>query len=314
MSDQTNAGDGSEATSGADPVEPTSAAAPTTAATAAATSSSWPTGAKTTAGILAVIAVAAIISAIVGFSRASSSEDDADALATDLDAATARADAAEQERDALAAEATEAESAVDALTAERDDLSAARDEALAANDQLTSDLADATERAETAETQLEAIGGVLPVSIDSSLIPEEGDQAEARADLVGTYSITYAEAYCDGFPTCGTVPTVDEARIYETSDGFLRVEVPGILDAGLFALDGSLYGITDSFTALPQCGGVDQRARVTITLYARGITIDEDGSRAVDTINADVTIDTPSGEPGCPSGLVFYASTFTPVG
>lgn len=299
---------------------PASASTPATesssaAGAAVAEASSWPTSAKTATVILALVAVLGVIGAIVGFSQASSSDDDKSSLEAEVDAAEERAASAEQARDDSAAE-------VEAVATERDD-------ALAESEKLAGDLAAETERADAAEAtiadaeaqieearaaadearaEIEEGGGLFPFSIDSSLIPD---------DLPGNYSITFAEAYCDGFPTCGTLPTQNQARIYFTDEQFLRVEVPGILDAGLFALDGSLYGITDSFTALPQCDGADQRARVTVTLYARGITLDvseETVARAVDSLNASVTIDAPRTSDTCPSGLVFYASAFTPTG
>ena len=318
-----NGHDDTETANGHDDTEGTAesaipaAMAPPVAAVAdsAAAASGWPKGAKTTAAVLAIIAVLGVIGAIVGFSQASSSDDDKSAAEQDVDAANVRADAAEQERDSIAEQASGAQADIDSLNGELG-------EAAAANDQLSTDLSAATERAETAETQIadaeariaeaqaqiEEAGGLLPVGIDSSLIPE---------DLPGNYAITFAEPYCDGFPTCGVLPTQNQARIYSTPEGFLRVEVPGILDAGLFALEGSLYGITDSFTALPQCDGVDQRARVTVTLFARGITIDApegEVTRTVDTLNASITIDAPRLSDACPSGLVFYASSFAPTG
>jgi len=99
-----------------------------------------------------------------------------------------------------------------------------------------------------------------------------------------------------------------------TPEQFLRIGVDGILDAGLFALDGSLYGITDSLTALPQCNGVQRRARITITLYAGSISVLEDGTRVVNDLNASLTVDAPAEGPDCPAGLAFYAASVVPTG
>ena len=300
MTDQPAAPTPPEPASGAPNAEELPAPATPAAVSSHAADGSWPSSAKTLTVLLAIGVVAAIVAAIAGFSQASSADDDKAVLEADRGAAIAQADAAEQERDDLAAEVAELGSSIDTLTAERDD-------AVDAQDQLTNDLAAETERADAAEAvleQLQVIAGQFPISLDSSLIPE---------DMPGSYEITYQEAYCDGFSTCGTLPTVSEATVYTTSEGFLRVEVDGILDAGLFALDGSLYGITDSLTALPACGGADTRARVTITMYAGAISVADDGTRTVNDVNASITIDAPSNGPDCPSGLVFYASSFTPV-
>ena len=170
------------------------------------------------------------------------------------------------------------------------------------------EVVDLTERAETAEAriaEIEQIAGQFPISLDSSLIPE---------DIRGRYRITFQEAYCDGFANCGTPPAEAPAEIYFTDERFLRIRIDGILDAGLFALDGSLYGITDSFTALAPCGETQRRARITVTMYAGIISVQADGTRSVNDINASITVDAPAEGPGCPSGLVFFASSMLPAG
>ena len=260
-------------------------------------------GAKTA---LRLVAVLGVIGTIVGCSG--SSDDDIAALEADVAAARAEVATVEGERDTLAGEletATEqAEQAESAAAEVIDEL----DAAAAKNEELAAEVAAETERANTAEAALAELGDIadgFPLILDASLIPE---------NLPGTYNISFAEAYCDGFATCGSVPTATQATVTTTPEGFLRIAVPGILDAGLFALEGSLYAITDSFTALPQCNGADQRARVTLTLYADDATITEDFTRQVDSIGASITIDTPYEGPDCPNGLVFYASSFTPAG
>lgn len=225
------------------------------------------------------------------------------------DAALAQVATVESERNALADELEVAQTQADdteaQIAAVVDEIRAQLDELTGANEELENSVAAEVERADGAEETLTLISETFPVSIDASLIPE---------DLPGTYTITFAEAYCDGFPTCGTLPCATRATISTTPKGFLRIAVPGILDAGLFALEGSWYAITDSFTALPQCNGADQRARVTLTMYADDVTITQEGTRRVDSIGSSITIDTPSAGESYPSGLVFYASSFVPVG
>lgn len=253
----------------------------------------------------------AVASMLVAVTACSGDDDDdaADAPSTEeLDAAVERAEAAEAEAAELADElATVTETADEAtaeLAAAQEDVTAAQDELALAQVQLEA----TTQRAETAEArvaEIEEVAGQFPISLDSSLIPD---------DMPGRYNITFQEAYCDGFATCGTVPGPTTAEIYFTSEQFLRIGVTGILDAGLFALDGSLYGITDSFTALAPCNGQDRRARITVTLYAGEISVLDDGTRVVNDVNASITIDAPDGGPDCPSGLVFYASSLIPAG
>jgi len=253
------------------------------------------------------IAVLGLIGTIVGCSG--SNDDDIAAVEAERDAALAQVATVESERDALADDLAAAQTQADDTQAQIDaaveEITAQVDELKAAKEELEKTVAVEVERADGAEETLTLISETFPVSLDASLIPD---------DLPGTYNITFAEAYCDGFPTCGTLPGATQATISRTPEGFLRIAVPGILDAGLFALEGSLYAITDSFTALPQCNGADQRARVTFTMYADDVTITQEGTRKVDSIGSSITIDTPSAGEGCPSGLVFYASNFVPVG
>ena len=221
-------------------------------------------------------------------------------------------DQAEIDEANTAAAAAAAE--VETLTAELDDAAAEAERSAAeladaetANRDLTAEKAAETERADGAEEQLQSIAELFPFEVESTLTGIE-------LDLAGTYSIRWAEAYCDTFSTCGTLPTVAEATFVRTPEDFLRVQVPGILDAGLFAIDGSLYGITDSFTALPACpDGTERRARITITAYSDNVLIQQDLSREVVRLGSSITIDAPD-LPGCPGGLVFYGAELTPSG
>ena len=302
------------ATGAGTPPVPDADAATTAAGTAGSSPpqpSGWPGAAKGGMVVLALIAIGAVIAAIVGFSQASSSDDDATAAEDDLAAAVARADEAEQELAALEDDLADLESVEEDLastTAELETATAERDAAVEENERLSAELETTNAELASLEEQLTAVSEQFPFGLDSSLIPD---------DMPGEYDITYQEAYCEGLPTCGTVPSGTRARIYWTDEQFLRMEVPGVLDAGLFALEGSLYGITDSLTALEPCGGAERRARITVTLYADSISVNNvEGElvRTVDDVNASITIDAPANGPECPSVLVFYASNLVPVG
>ena len=82
--------------------------------------------------------------------------------------------------------------------------------------------------------------------------------------------------------------------------------------AAAFAVQGSLYGITDTDTILPPCGETPRVARVAVTLYADAVTVAADGTRTVDRLGAAVTVDgSNSGE--CAVGLAFYGAELTPT-
>jgi hypothetical protein len=262
---------------------------------------------------LALALVAGLLVTVAACSDADDAGDAGDGDApsvAEFEAALERAEAAEAERDALAEQLDElGEVDADALAAVEAELAAAEEELTAAQDELALaqvQLEATTARADTAEArvaEIEEIAGQFPISLDSSLIPD---------DMPGAYRINFTEAYCEGFSNCGSSRPTTTATIYFTPERFLRIGVDGVLDAGLFALDGSLYGITDSVTAIPPCGDVQRRARITITLYAGSISVLEDGTRVVNDLNASLTVDAPA-EEGCPSGLVFFASDLTPV-
>jgi type II secretory pathway pseudopilin PulG len=278
-------------------LQPDPSAAPPPAATAAP-ASGWPSSAKATSGVLAIVAVIAIILAIVGL--AGSDDDEAEAA---LAAANDRAAAAEAERDDLADQLEAVEEGESAAIAEA---TAELETARADLAQSTADLEAVTTRAEEAEAriaEIEEIAGQFPIGLDSSLIPD---------DMPGTYSIEFEEAYCDpGFVLCGTVPSQNVAEIYFDDNEFLRIRVDGVLDAGLFALEGSLYGITDTIGAVSSCSATDRRARITMTMFAGSVSVLEDGTRVVNDISASINLDAPPDGEGCPGGVQFFSSTLT---
>jgi hypothetical protein len=206
-------------------------------------------------------------------------------LTNELDAAVERAVSAESEAASLTVELEAAEA----------DLATANE----TNVQLEADNEAETARADAAEAQVEAFTNLFPVVVESTLEGIDLEQA-------GTYNLTWSEAYCDTFSTCGTLPVTTQATIVLTPENFLRIQVPGIIDAGLFAVDGSLYGITDSPTALPPCpDGTPRRARITMTIYADDISVDAEGNRTVVGLAGSITVDAPDlGD--CSGGLVFY--------
>ncbi len=317
MSDQTDGPDPAEPTpDGATPNEPAPPATapgvtPPPAATAAAdgeaataASTSWPSSAKVWVGVLVVVALLAGVAAIVGFSQATSSDDDRATVEDERDAAIVRAQDAEQERDELASELDETDATIDGLTSELDSTTTRLEDAQADNEVLSASLETERSRADDAEAELAAIGEAFPVTVETSLV---------GLDVAGSYAISFTEAYCDFATGCGTTPQANRAIIGVTPENFLDITVPGILQAGLFAINGSLYGITDSETAIPPCGDVPRRGRITITIFPASIVVADDGTRTVTKLEATITLDAPTINE-CPAGLVFWGAELTPTG
>lgn len=283
---------------------PPAATGDVAAAADAATATSWPTSAKVWVGILAVIALLAGIATVVGFSQASSSDDDKDIVAEERDAAINRAQSAEQERDEVAMTLEDSEATVDTLTNELATTAGELDDAQAENEVLAATVETERTRAEEAEAQLAAVGEVFPITVDTSLVGLE---------LAGSYSISFEEKYCDFATGCGTTPNANQAIIGVTPENFLDITIPGILQGGLFAVNGGLYAITDSETAIPPCGAVPRRGRVTITIWPSRLVVAEDGTIVPSNLEASITLDAPTINE-CPSGLVFWGATLTPTG
>jgi len=107
------------------------------------------------------------------------------------------------------------------------------------------------------------------------------------------------------------VPDVDEAVIRSTPQGWLNLEIDGLISAGLFRVDGALYAIADHTVAAPGCGTTPQPARVAVAIYPQGLTVTDDGGHSVKDLGATITVDA-SATAACPSGLAFYGAEMLP--
>ena len=199
------------------------------------------------------------------------------------------------QRDELAARVTELDATIDTLTTERDGL-------VVDVVDLESDLAAQTQLTVTAVAERNALATLFPITFDASL---EG------VDLVGTYDVELTKAYCDGLTTCATVPSVDELTIRETPEGYLELVIDDFVTAGMFRVDGALYAIADSTTAVSACAGTARVARVAVTVYAHGMTLADDGTQQVTDLGASLTVQAPA-TASCPAGLAFYGAQITP--
>ena len=170
----------------------------------------------------------------------------------------------------------------------------------------TSDDSDA-DRADVQTTQADdssesTVSVDDPIAIDASL---------EDFDVVGRYNLSMTEAYCDGLPNCGTNPADVRADIVEGSNG-LELQVQNLFVAGLFSINGSLFAVTDSDQILQPCGETAVNAQISITMFADGVTIDEDGTKTLTGIGASLLV---AGDPAgdCGAGNVFYDAELIPA-
>jgi hypothetical protein len=130
--------------------------------------------------------------------------------------------------------------------------------------------------------------------------------------LIGAYTLTLTEAFCDALPTCGTQRPAVRADIIQGPNG-LELQVPNVFTTGLFMIEGSLFGVTDSNQIVAACpDGTPVNSQVSTTIFADGITIDEDGTQTLSGLGASVLVAAnPAGS--CGPGNVFFDGTLTPV-
>lgn len=311
----------------------------------------WPPRAKAVVAILLVAAVLGAIGTVIGFTRddnttvneqqyestietLTAERSDLVAEATELqatiDTLTVERDAAAAqvaeldatigtlnvERDATVAQVTELEATVDTLTADRDGFAAEvasleatiatrtgqRDDLVVQVTDLESDLAAQIRLTTTALAERNALENLFPIEFDVSI---------RDVDLVGTYDVELTKAFCDGFTTCATLPSVDELTIRRTPEGYLEMVIDDYVTAGMFRVDGAFYAIADSTTAVAACAGTARAARVAATLYAHGLTVADDGTTQVTDLGASLTVQAPA-TAGCPAGLAFYGAQIVP--
>jgi hypothetical protein len=228
------------------------------------------------------------------------------------DGDTAADDEGGDDAAALQVSLDEANATIDEQQAEIDELNVQIETGQEAAVEVQAQLAAETARADDAEAQLaelqaqvDAFAAEFPVTITASLEP----YAES---LIGAYDLTLTEAFCAALPGCGTQRPVVRADIIQGPDG-LQLQVPNVFTTGLFMIEGSLFGVTDSNQILPACpDGTPVNSQVSTTIFADGITIDEDGTQTLSGLGASVLVAAnPAGE--CGPGNVFFNGTLTPV-
>jgi hypothetical protein len=210
----------------------------------------------------------------------------------DLDATI---ETATDQRDGLAVQLSGVEATLANRTVERDAL--VRRIAI-----LETDLVAQTQLTSTVVAERNALAKLFPIAFDASLV---------GVDLVGTYDVALTKAYCEGFATCATLPSVDELTIERTPEGYLELVIDDFVTAGLYRVDGALYAIADSFTAVAPCAATARVARVAVTIYGHGMSVADDGTPQVTDLGASFTVQAPA-TATCPAGLAFYGAQITP--
>ena len=251
---------------------------------------------------------------MLGASACSGDDDDDDASesssessAEDTALATAQADLEQAQSDLADANATVADQ-----EQEISDLNAKVDTAAAAAVDVQAKLSTQTQRADEAESDLEALqtqvdefAANFPVTVPASLEPYADS-------LVGAYTLHLTEAFCDGLPTCGQQRPDIRSDIIQGPNG-LEWQVPNVFTTGLFMVEGSLFGVTDSdLIAAPCADGTPTNSQVSTTIFADGIVVAADGTETLAGLGASLFVAVnPAGS--CGAGNIFFSGTLTPV-
>jgi hypothetical protein len=155
--------------------------------------------------------------------------------------------------------------------------------------------------AEDAEAQLAAMQAMFPIPVDASL---------QDYDIVGPYNMTLQQAYCDGLPDCDSTEPDVHADIIQGQNG-LELQIPNVLTAGLFSINGSLFAVTDSDQIANPCGSTPRNALVSVTIFADGVSIAADGTQTLTGLGASLLVEVD--ETGdCGEGVIFFAAQLIP--
>lgn len=278
----------------------------------------WPRRARITVAALSVVALAgALGTTLQAFGDDGTDDLDArivqlteqrdelaaanETLETDLTGATVRLAALDLEMTAVDGELEAAESRISTLSGDVIEMRIA-------NDTLTADLAatdialaDQVTATEAVVAERDALAALFPLTVDTTLRGQ---------DLVGTYDVEWLPAYNSGL-TDIALPTVRQLTIGRTGEGWLRIDIPGVVRAELMRTDGALFTMVDRTTAVPAVNGVPRVARVAITVYAGDTTTTVGGTTTVDELGLSIAISTDD-VGTVPGGVALYGAELTP--
>lgn len=270
-------------------------------------SARWPTTAKAIVAFLVVLALAGIVGTVIGFSRASSAEDEASATSEEVVEAMQRAQAAERE---LATERAEFADELAQLASERQSAEA---EALANAAEADANAAEiAILEAELAEVSAdnEELAAALDAAVAAiteidDLFPVTIEFAPASADIAGDYSTTLTEVSCiDLGELCGSAPALGTSTLASDGGGF-RLVVPDVLNVELVPVGGGLFSAAADQALIPPCGDVPRDPALTMALFGDAGSLAADGELTVSALAGSVMIDVPAVDE-CPPGRVWY--------
>ena len=152
------------------------------------------------------------------------------------------------------------------------------------------------------EAQLAEMQAMFPIEITDSL---EG------YDVVGGYTMSLQQAYCDGLPDCNKPQPDVHADIIQGKNG-LELQIPNVLTTGLFAVSGSLFAVTDSDQITDPCGSTERNSRVSITIFPGGQSVAADGTQTLTALGASLLVEV--NETGyCGEGVIFFAAQLVPA-
>lgn len=225
---------------------------------------------------------------------------DRDDAAASIAALDERLAALQQRADQLEADGDADADELARLAAEITTVTEQRDQTIADAAALESALAAAQESARAAIADRDAVLARFPVRFDGAL---------AVGEVTGRYRTTVAQAFCSTSGAC-RAPAAGEARLTATKEGYLRLNLPGVIDTGLFRVGDALHGMADVTTTAASCGTA-RPARVSVTVVAAGWRVDASGAATPTALQAVVTIDAPAST-GCAASLAVFDMTLTP--
>lgn len=257
----------------------------------------WPQRARIAVAALSVVAVAGVL----GTTLQAVGDDGTDDLDAQIVQLTEQRDELAAANAGVDAELEAAESRISSLTGEVIEMRIAN--ATMAADLTATDiaLADQVTATETVVAERDELAALFPLTVDTTL---------RGRNIVGTYDIEWLPAYNSGLADIA-LPTVRQLTISRTGEGWLRVDIPGVVRAELMRTDGALFTMVDSTTAVPAVNGVPRVARVAITVYADDTTTTVGGATTVEELGLSIAISTDD-VGTVPGGVALYGAELTP--
>lgn len=189
------------------------------------------------------------------------------------------------------------------LTAVRADASATVSELAAARDRvaaLSASVAALQDSIADVTRERDSLAAMFPIAVDTSL---------AGVDVTGSYTAEWLTAYNSGL---ADVVLPAQVSVGRTPEGWLRVSIPGVIEAGLLGADGALVTVVDTADVVAPVDGTPRLARVVVTIHAAETMTSTDGTTTVTDLGLTVAISTPT-VGSVPAGVALFGARLTPV-